>query len=977
MDLFLFPESPLSPQQALAEDRLCGFRQDGCPLESYVEEFTDLTVPAEIRAAWPIRQLPVSTTCTSSGCSPGVLSNPNSQTPKRRPRRRAAASPEPLIDSAAEQPEPPVKPATQFEPSQRDVDWLIDFWTEPAPSLLEPAPILPEPAPSLLDLTPIFAEPATALAELAPTLASPDPPIDSAAKQPEPPVKPAAQSEPLQREVDWLTDFWTEPASSLLESAPSLLKPAPTVFGADEEKIWIEGFSITLNSDLTEMKDGDVIQWRFGNTLIAEINKQNNRFTVYDDVLDGRFRDKLKLDNQTGSLTITETRTEHAGVYQLEINSVRKRFNLTVAEIKEVSVKMGDSVTLNSGLTEMKDGDQIQWKFEKGPVIAEINVTADRFTVYDDVLDGRFRDRLKLDNQTGSLTITNITTEHVGSYQRLILYTWIDYFLRIYDEVTSVMEGNSVSLNSGLAGMKKDDAIYWWFYKTLIAKINKEDDSITLYGVLDGRFRDRLKLDKQTGSLTITNITTEHAGYYKLQTIGAKPSLKTFSVSVYARLPVPVEYQDKNTYSCVLNNPISNQTQHLDITHLCHTCSDSVHCCGPTEAVIRLVLSALVGVATVIFLVYDIRSRRAERDQAQIHTSGVFGDYDEKYVFVNKRDLVTLNSDLTEMKDDEVIQWRFENTLIAEINKQNDSFTVYDDVIDGRFRDKLKLNNQTGSLTITNTTTEHDGHYQLQLNYVRRSFILVVSDEVTSVMEGNSVTLNSGLAGMKKHDAIYWWFYKTLIAKINKEDDSITLYRVLDGRFRDRLKLDKQTGSLTITNTTMKQTSVYKLQTIGAKPSLKTFSVSVYAHLPVPVISRNSSQCSSSSSSCSLVCSAVNVGHVTLSWYKGNSLLSSISVSDLSISLSLPLEVEYQDKNTYSCVLNNPIRNQTQHLDITHLCHTCSDSVHCCGPTEAVIRLVLSALVGVATVIILVYDIRSRRAERDQAQIHTSGCIEI
>ncbi|KAL1252057.1 hypothetical protein QQF64_019853 [Cirrhinus molitorella] len=45
---------------------------------------------------------------------------------------------------------------------------------------------------------------------------------------------------------------------------------------------------------------------------------------------------------------------------------------------------------------------------------------------------------------------------------------------------------------------------------------------------------------------------------------------------------------------------------------------DSVHCCGPTEAVIRLVLSALVGVATVILLVYDIRSRRAEQHHARV-----------------------------------------------------------------------------------------------------------------------------------------------------------------------------------------------------------------------------------------------------------------------------------------------------------------------------------------------------------------------
>ncbi|CAM4660668.1 unnamed protein product [Leuciscus chuanchicus] len=228
-------------------------------------------------------------------------------------------------------------------------------------------------------------------------------------------------------------------------------------------------------------------------------------------------------------------------------------------------------------------------------------------------------------------------------------------------------------------------------------------------------------------------------------------------------------------------------------------------------------------------------------------------------------------------------------------------------------------------------------------------------------MEGDSVSLNSDLTEMLDDDQILWRFgdENTLIAAIDVLADSMTVYDdVPDGRFRDRLKLDDQTGSLTITNTTTEHTGDYKLQMSSV---IKSFSLTVYARLPVPVIISNSSHCSSSSSNCSLVCSSVlNVCDATLSWYAGISVLSSISVCDLSISLSLPLEVEYQDKNTYSCVLNNPISNQTTHLDINTLCHTCAE-VHCCGSTEAVIRLVVSAVVGVATVILLVYDIRSTR----------------
>ncbi len=94
----------------------------------------------------------------------------------------------------------------------------------------------------------------------------------------------------------------------------------------------LEGDSVTLNSGFTEMMGDDLIRWRFGseNTLIAQINVMVGRIIVYDDVLDERFRDRLELDDQTGSLIITNTRTEHTGLYKLQSNRVSKSFSLSV-----------------------------------------------------------------------------------------------------------------------------------------------------------------------------------------------------------------------------------------------------------------------------------------------------------------------------------------------------------------------------------------------------------------------------------------------------------------------------------------------------------------------------------------------------------------------------------------------------------------------------------------------------------------------
>ncbi|XP_073793263.1 uncharacterized protein [Danio rerio] len=220
-----------------------------------------------------------------------------------------------------------------------------------------------------------------------------------------------------------------------------------------------------------------------------------------------------------------------------------------------------------------------------------------------------------------------------------------------------------------------------------------------------------------------------------------------------------------------------------------------------------------------------------------------------------------------------------------------------------------------------------------------------------SVTEGDNVTLISGVTEIHNDD-ILWKFVPEnfLIAKTSMDKQNFSTFDGPDGRFRDRLKLDRQTGSLTITNIRSEHAGDYELDISEKKLISKTFKVSVYARLPVPVLIFNSSQCSSSQYNCSVLCSVVNVSAVSLSWYKGNSVLSSISVSDLSISLSLPLEVEYQDSNTYSCMINNTISNQTTHLDINTLSNSQSHSqqdVHVQVLTSAAGCLLIVCVIGI------------------------------
>lgn len=109
------------------------------------------------------------------------------------------------------------------------------------------------------------------------------------------------------------------------------------VFSAEtDEKVSVmEGDSVTLHTNLTEIQNDDTILWMFGPTdfLISQIKRHNHltSFFVTDNI---EFRGRLQVDQNAGSLTIRNTRVRHSGQYKLSISreiTTTNIFNVTVS----------------------------------------------------------------------------------------------------------------------------------------------------------------------------------------------------------------------------------------------------------------------------------------------------------------------------------------------------------------------------------------------------------------------------------------------------------------------------------------------------------------------------------------------------------------------------------------------------------------------------------------------------------------------
>ncbi|KAM9449963.1 natural killer cell receptor 2B4-like isoform 2-T2 [Clarias gariepinus] len=249
--------------------------------------------------------------------------------------------------------------------------------------------------------------------------------------------------------------------------------------------------------------------------------------------------------------------------------------------------------------------------------------------------------------------------------------------------------------------------------------------------------------------------------------------------------------------------------------------------------------------------------------------------------------------------------------------------------------------------------------------------LCAAGDETVTLqeVEGTTITLHTGITGIQS-DAQIQCFYGP-----EKAEEKILIIQVFKGetvteiseRFKERLQLDRISGALTIRNISRNHSGVYLLQVINRGLSTRTFSVSVYAPVSTPVIRSQQKQKRTVSRTelCFPLCTVENGEDVTLSWYRGTERLNITNNTDLSVNLSLTLQIHNQDinTNTYTCVSANPVSNKTTSLSITQLCDHHPDK----SKSSRILSYVLIPA-GVLTLLIsvLVFLCVWRKKEKDE-----------
>ncbi|KAJ8001070.1 hypothetical protein DPEC_G00187390 [Dallia pectoralis] len=101
---------------------------------------------------------------------------------------------------------------------------------------------------------------------------------------------------------------------------------------------------------------------------------------------------------------------------------------------------------------------------------------------------------------------------------------------------------------------------------------------------------------------------------------------------------------------------------------------------------------------------------------------------------------------------------------------------------------------------------------------------------------------------------------------------------------------------------------------VDEKGNVCTYQLTVYEPVSRPTLTTAVNE------SCLVECSVKNDRDVTLSWYSGDVILNQTSSPELLFKLSLPLEVDVQNKTSYRCEAANPVTKENVTFHVPEFC---------------------------------------------------------
>ncbi|KAI5620140.1 hypothetical protein C0J50_20306 [Silurus asotus] len=302
----------------------------------------------------------------------------------------------------------------------------------------------------------------------------------------------------------------------------------------------VEGTTITLHTGITGIQTDARIDWFYGpekteeNILISQMFKGETVTEISE-----RFKERLQLNRTSGALTIRNISRNHSGVYLLQVITGRissRTFRVSVyAPVSTPVINLRGNRSLLSTescslLCSVKNGEDVNLSWYRENERISITNNTDLSVPLNLPLQIQHHEKNTyicvsanpVSNKTTSVSISQLCVHNSG-----LLSAAGDEMVTLQE-----VEGTTINLHTGILS----DAQIQWFYGPEKAEekiLNSQMFKGETVTEITERFKERLQLDRNSGALTIRNISRNHSGVYLLHVITEDLSSRTFRVSVY------------------------------------------------------------------------------------------------------------------------------------------------------------------------------------------------------------------------------------------------------------------------------------------------------------------------------------------------------------------------------------------------------------------------------------------------------------